>query len=66
MTRKSILVAGPRELPPAGLVSVWFDTGSGPGYSCQVWVADLEVSDEHDDGRSSHAIYALAIVECNG
>jgi hypothetical protein len=65
MPKQSILVEGPRELPPAGLVSVWFDTGSGPGYSRQVWATDLRPAFQ-DDGRGESAIYRLNLAECRG
>ncbi|MBO3736957.1 hypothetical protein [Actinoplanes flavus] len=65
MARKSILVTGPRELPPAGPVTVWIDAGSGPGYARQVWASDLTVS-ELDDGQGTSAVYALTQVECDG
>lgn len=65
MAQRSILVAGPHELPRAGLVNVWFDTGSGPGYQRQVWASDLRPVCPADD-RGSAGIYRLALVECDG
>lgn len=65
MAQKSILVEGPRELPPAGLVNVWFDTGSGPGYQRQVWATDLRPAFQ-DEGQGPSAIYTLHLAECRG
>ncbi|BEL06411.1 hypothetical protein Q0Z83_046020 [Actinoplanes sichuanensis] len=66
MARRSILVVGPRDLPADGLVSVWIDSGSGPGYTRQVRATDLSLSSKHDDGRDDDAIYALTLAECDG
>lgn len=65
MAHMSIPVVGPRELPEQGLVTVWFDTGSGPGYQRQVWAQDLRPAFPADD-QSSAGIYRLSLVECDG
>lgn len=58
-------VVGPRELPVAGPVRVWVDTGNGPGCEVQVPAEHLALS-EDDDGYSASAIYCLRMRECQG
>jgi hypothetical protein len=58
-------VVGPRELPAAGPVRVWVDSGSGSGHEIHVPAEHLDLSKD-DDGRSASAIYALRVRECRG
>ncbi|GIF03203.1 hypothetical protein Asi03nite_07410 [Actinoplanes siamensis] len=60
-----MLVVGPRDLPADGHVTVWIDTGSGPGYEITVAATDLDMVDS-DQGNSNDRIYSLAIRECDG
>ncbi len=60
-----MLVMGPKELPPDGRVTVWVDSGSGPGHEVTVPVNDLGVTDGGPaDGRE--AIHVLGDRECDG
>lgn len=53
----TILVIGPRELPRAEMVEVWFDSGSGgTGQRMMVAVERLTLS-EHDRGEGARALY---------
>ncbi|MEU4164851.1 hypothetical protein [Actinoplanes sp. NPDC026670] len=53
-----ILTVGPRNLPANGLVRVWIDIGSGPGYMREVRCDQLTLADE-DDGEGDSAVYRL-------
>jgi hypothetical protein len=55
---RSILTVGPRPLPANGMVPVWIDTGSGPGYERQVHVDQLFLAAD-DDGQGDSAVYEL-------
>ena len=55
---RPIPTVGPRQLPAHGRVSVWIDTGSGPGYQREVCVSRLTLA-EFDDGEGDSAIYHL-------
>ncbi|MEU4618852.1 hypothetical protein AB0G04_02575 [Actinoplanes sp. NPDC023801] len=58
----SPLVVGPRSLSAAGVVEVWIDTGSGPGYTAPVPVSQLSLA-PLDNGQGSDAIYRLNPVD---
>ena len=62
----TVVVVGPRPLPPDGQVMVWCDSGSGPnGVEIQVPTRDLKLA-EPDDGTGRYALYQLRTRFCEG
>ncbi|MEQ4303620.1 hypothetical protein ABNF97_19945 [Plantactinospora sp. B6F1] len=62
----TILAIGPRELPKADTVEVWFDAGSGTtGQRVMIPVTRLTLS-EHDRGEGRTALYEYEPYYCRG
>jgi hypothetical protein len=59
-----LVVVGPRELPSDGHVTVWIDTGSGPGREITVPVNDLDLADVNRGDCAG--TYVLGERECDG